>query len=435
MKTRWRTQKAPTVEARVNYSWQELQGSPYPSVQWRGPITTTTSYSSFPFRAVGTQITESEGHEWPPRNSRKQLDVGGPFSSSRSWIEHSDGFKRQRHVMPWNEYVRISPVVWRKHTGEYLTPVYPISPDNPAYTFPYHEASSDDDLAKYGAEAVAGCSPTNSVANLSVALGELMKEGLPTLVGLKSLVSGRSAPKKGADEFLNIEFGWKPLISDAKKLAHGVLNAERLLRQYERDAGRSVRRSFTFPTERRVNTTENGPATPSASLGNLLDGSTPGTLVRTDEFQCKRWFKGAFTYHLPMGYNSRKEVDRYSLLAKQVLGLELTPETLWNLAPWSWLADWFTNAGDVISNVSDAANDGLVMRYGYMMENTISRTVWGIDGLKVPMAPKLHVPTLSYVFETKKRVRANPFGFGLTDEDLDPRQWAILGALGISRGR
>jgi len=34
----------------------------------------------------------------------------------------------------------------------------------------------------------------------------------------------------------------------------------------------------------------------------------------------------------------------------------------------------------------------------------------------------------------KKRVKATPYGFGLDTDAFTPRQWAILGSLGISRG-
>ena len=122
---------------------------------------------------------------------------------------------------------------------------------------------------------------------------------------------------------------------------------------------------------------------------------------------------------------------RAATRASVLLGIELTPEVLWNLTPWSWAADWFANMGDVLSNVSDFANDGLVMHYGYMMETShVTHTYdlhgHGLNGVESPL-------TLTFENIQKQRIKASPFGFGLTWESFTPRQLAILAALGISR--
>jgi hypothetical protein len=117
---------------------------------------------------------------------------------------------------------------------------------------------------------------------------------------------------------------------------------------------------------------------------------------------------------------------------REILGLDLTPSTLWNLAPWTWAVDWFSNAGDVISNMSDWQDDGLVLRYGYMMEHsraTYAYTFEGPTGLNGSLRPQPVV----YVSESKRRVKATPFGFGLTWGGLTPIQLAIAAALGISK--
>jgi hypothetical protein len=112
--------------------------------------------------------------------------------------------------------------------------------------------------------------------------------------------------------------------------------------------------------------------------------------------------------------------------ANQLLGLDITPDTLWNLAPWSWAADWFSNIGDITSNMS-SFQQGLVMRYGYQMEHTIvSDTYSSVD-------KSLRTHPLTFVVETKQRVKANPFGFGVTWEGLSPFQLSIAGALGLSK--
>jgi hypothetical protein len=125
-------------------------------------------------------------------------------------------------------------------------------------------------------------------------------------------------------------------------------------------------------------------------------------------------------------------MDRYALLAKQ-LGLTLTPEHLWNLTPWSWALDWFANTGSVLSNISDYANAGLVMRYGYIMETTYVSDTYTMEGAVRTDGVPFICPPLTLVTETKVRQQANPFGFGVSFESLSGFQLSILSALGISR--
>jgi len=135
---------------------------------------------------------------------------------------------------------------------------------------------------------------------------------------------------------------------------------------------------------------------------------------------------------MPSGYDSRSKLSKYALYSDKVLGANLTPETLWNLAPWSWATDWFANTGDVISNITSWSADGLVMQYGYMMENSIvtdtyTRELSGLNNNTVDVQP------VTLVTETKVRRKANPFGFGIDWEGLSPIQLAIAAAIGISR--
>jgi hypothetical protein len=125
-------------------------------------------------------------------------------------------------------------------------------------------------------------------------------------------------------------------------------------------------------------------------------------------------------------------MDRAALMASKIFGLELTPEVAWNLSPWSWAADWFTNAGDVISNLTDWATDGLVLRYGYVMEHTIASNTYTFVGKTGFSNTSVRPSPVTLVTETKRRVKANPFGFGVTWGGLSPRQLAITAALGIT---
>jgi len=70
----------------------------------------------------------------------------------------------------------------------------------------------------------------------------------------------------------------------------------------------------------------------------------------------------------------------------------------------------------------------MVMRYGYMMESTIVKDTYNsVDSKKLQTSP------ISLVLETKQRVKANPFGFGVSWDGLSPFQYSIAGALGLSR--
>jgi len=124
---------------------------------------------------------------------------------------------------------------------------------------------------------------------------------------------------------------------------------------------------------------------------------------------------------------------RYALEARKLTGLSLDPDTLWNLAPWSWAVDWFSNTGDVISNLTDRGLYGLVMRYGYVMEHTITTDTYTLVQPSSPTAKKMLGSPLRVITETKQRRGANPYGFGVSWDGLSPFQGSILAALGISR--
>jgi len=117
--------------------------------------------------------------------------------------------------------------------------------------------------------------------------------------------------------------------------------------------------------------------------------------------------------------------------------------TLWQLTPWSWAVDWFSNAGSFVKNLSSLAEYGTVLRYGYVMETTtVTDTYSAGKVLFTPTDPSVlaafkppypTVAPLTVRTTVKKRVKANPFGFGVSWDGLSPIQLAIAAALGITR--
>jgi hypothetical protein len=71
------------------------------------------------------------------------------------------------------------------------------------------------------------------------------------------------------------------------------------------------------------------------------------------------------------------------------------------------------------------------MKYGYLMEHSFIEDQYylkGPSGFKTPCSPT----PVTYVSETKKRIQASPFGFGINWSDLTSQQLAIAAALGIT---
>jgi len=207
------------------------------------------------------------------------------------------------------------------------------------------------------------------------------------------------------------------------------------MEQAVRDSGRVVRRRYSFPPFNSISETVTKNVSPvrvansgRSSFLNSLE-LNKGQVTRISEISRRQWFSGAFTYHLP-DYGSG--LVGQARQANQLLGLSVTPEVLWNLTPWSWAVDWFSNVGDVIHNVQQMASNGLVLKYGYIMEHSIARDSYrfsGPTGFKTEVSPSV----VTLVTETKVRRKATPFGFGLTLGGLSSTQKAIMAALGMSR--
>lgn len=388
-------------------------------------VTTYFDLLSFP---NGKQVTVSRGNPFKQSlKSASKGDVGSDFFTSLDELEPVRHNSFQQTKLERSDGSKV--------TYEYKGPVLPFPPSayGPSST-PTH--SSHDELDEYGATAVAQCKPTNSVADAATLLGELFHDGIPSLPGVQTWQGRADRAKSAGSEYLNTEFGWLPLVSDVRKLSSAVQNASNVLKQYERDAGKVVRRQYRFPMEIEKGSLELGRGYPYGPVNPVWRSDTPsgGAMRRLrQETERHRWFSGAFTYHLPHGYDSRDKMDKYALYADKVLGLNLDPNVLWELAPWSWAVDWFSNAGDVISNITDYVSDGLVMQYGYVMETTITKYIYSMDSLNLEGGGKAIVSDVTWTTTVKQRRKANPFGFGVNWEDLSLRQNAILAALGLSR--
>jgi len=386
---------------------------------------------------VGSQKTESEGHPgWGTRSSGTTTgDNGGPFFTTKKYIKD---FTSQVTFM-YGEQINYQ--LFQKKMASYFGPVLPLS--SSVMSFPNPATLSYDALMQLGTVAIARCSPSNPTADTSVFLKETLSEGIPhAFIGeLKSLAGmGNSSRRKAlGDSYLNLEFGWKPFISDLQKSVEAIAHAEEIMSQYERDSGRLVRRGYYFPEFSETSEIYlAGNTTPWYNPSNsIIDGSVlnRGAIIRTEKTTRKVWFKGAFTYYVPpVADPMTREGVAYAIIqARKVHGLSLTPDAVWNMTPWSWMVDWFSNTSEVLSNLSDWIIDNQVLQYGYIMEHAVREWTYSFVGSSQPGA--VTVPSVTYVTETKRRERATPYGFGLSFDSFSNKQKAIVAALGLSRGK
>jgi hypothetical protein len=305
----------------------------------------------------------------------------------------------------------------------------------------------DSSLNAAGTTAIAQCAPTNATASLASTLAETFREGIPSLPGIQSWKKRTEILRAAGSEYLNYQFGWAPLHSEIKNVAHAARNHRDLLQNYKHNEGRNVHRSFHFDDQKTVTEEERSPSYPFA--GTMWNQFTPGAspsqvkLVLTKE--TKTWFEGCFTYGGPSKLDSFARAPQFGRDADILFDTKLSPDVLWNLTPWSWAVDWFTNAGDLIHNVTSFGQAGLVMRYGYMMSETIETLAlnWGncdLYRMSILGQPGKGAGTFrggsgsrGFKTVTKTRVPANPFGFGIGWEGLSPTQLAITAAIGITR--
>lgn len=280
-----------------------------------------------------------------------------------------------------------------------------------------------------GATAMARSWPTTPSFNALTATSEVMRDGIPSMLGLSTWKNRTKVAKSSGDEFLNVQFGWVPLVNDIRNFAKTVKNHEKILKDFKEGSSKTTRFGYSFPRS----------TTSSSWSGNCflyragntgISSACPATYVSIVE--TNTWFKGAVRYHIPSTDGQLGKAAEYAALADKLLGIKPTPANIWNASPWTWALDWFGNAGDIMTNISQLNQSGTVLLYGYIMSS--SRTEETIVARAGGFNPGSTVGIRTHLREFKKRLPSHPYGFGVTDGDLSAAQKAIVVALGLSHG-
>jgi hypothetical protein len=185
--------------------------------------------------------------------------------------------------------------------------------------------------------------------------GKLMRKGR----------KGLSA-KDIANQNLAIQFGWMPLIQDVQHLldlqSHVQKRTAEIHRLYQKQG---LKRRITLGTGSGQSTV----LVPNAASGG--SGLWNAKFERIGHFKkwgTVRWKPTSLPPYL-------SDTERLNHQVQKIVG-GLTPEGLlsgaWDVLPWTWLVDWFTNAGDFLLTHSNTvpAESG----HASVMLNTVTKS-------------------------------------------------------------
>jgi hypothetical protein len=431
--------------------------------RWQATNAQVTPASFFEAMRDGTHQVEKLG--------KSRDDIGGPLDhvkisltlgdwNPRTMTPNFGGYSLRSLVLPplnqlGGSHGSVAAAAWgRIRDAQYLTGASPIVSDiiNQGHLLGFIPGGTMD---SDGATAINRVRPTTPAVDLATSVAELVSErqffGVPTRNGgtrgdvfrwdedegltVPIDVTIEDPSRFLSGEYLNYQLAVSPLMGTFGDLRSAQQNKDQLLAQYERDAGRLVRRRYTFPTITDDTTVTTGDKFPiSWDPGSWVSTewfSGVGTVTSRQRLQHERWFSGAFTYAPP------PEGWRKSLYQMDVThGIGPGIDTAWELVPFSFVVDYFSNVGDVLGNLSSFIEDGLVMPFGYMM----SRKKYDFDVTWVgPITSTYRYPpaatlTATLSVEVNQRRAATPFGFGFSS-DPSVRQMSILAALGMSAFR
>lgn len=390
------------------------------------------------------EITLDELHPGPP------YKTGGPFDNFKAKDPSLLPLQNKGHyecIYPdfqakYNgvDYSNVWPKYWYTYDGGFPTSHGPLASlatlrdeKSSAWT-----SAGCIDVSSYGPAGWKKFQPIKPVIDVGTSAYELrelprmLKTTATGFVNLWKSMGGhptKMGPKELANQWLNFNFGWRPFLGDLAKLFSFQKKLAAKYQYLVNANGKWKKRGgkvATIESSSVTNYTSSGHYPYGLSSAWTSYGYARDYARVYDTRKTEVWFEGAFRFWIP-------NLEPYDLWAKDYihhLGLNISPSLVYNLTPWTWLIDWFTNLGDVIDNYSSTGSGQYAASYAYIMGHT--QRIKRVESM-LPFGGNDLYATWEFPLERKQRVAANPFGFGLNWNQLTPVQWSILGALGLTR--
>lgn len=355
----------------------------------------TPLYSGLYYRDY--EVTKDEVHPNFPKE-------GGPFDSRKISTSFND-----------SSYLTTGNVYWSGYLTKSVRRAQPISYG----TLPPSNLNS---AASSGPDGWNRFRPARPHVNLAQAIAELRDFTSLFKFKLKKF-------KNLGEDYLNVQFGWMPFLSDIRRTIQTYKRLDEHMARLKKYNGKWQRRGGTLAEDSDTEVSDFTAVAPSNGLTNIKGSRTRTTTS-------KLWFSGAFRYYIPGLQEGNWGKFR---TMSHLYGLDITPALVWELTPFSWLADWSSNIGSVISNFSAMSYDHLAAKYAYCMLHTTTVDKyhasfdWSNNIFDQGLSQGSGSCSAKITMDSKARAVASPFGFNFEMEDLNSFQISILGALGIAR--
>lgn len=263
----------------------------------------------------------------------------------------------------------------------------------------------------------ARTTPNRPDVDLPVFVAEL--RDLPHLIHL----GGRSLLGKVSSANLNYQFGWRPLLGDLGKLWEFKKYVERRLNNFEKLRKGVYKRKVSIGSD---SNNSNGKVILQSSSGVWLDGLT-NTSTKANRWATMRWSLAPGA-----GLPARGSGDEHWLAVRAVLGLDPSAITsvIWELIPFSWLADWYGSIGDFLMTTRNL----IPVRAGSCCVMTQVETQFSAT-CKAPSRDFIYSTPYTQKYVTKARAVLSAPSSPLQAElpALSLGQLSILGSLSVLR--
>jgi hypothetical protein len=299
-----------------------------------------------------------------------------------------------------------------------------------AVKYPPASAYGTEKISDFATLAASRTNPSRPEIGLPQFIGELrdfprMIQHAGRFLNGRAFKHGQnwlSAAKEVASENLAIQFGWAPLVSDLVKMVEFTESVEKRTKELNRlHSGSGLKRRIELGTTTVQDTVySNAWSAHGVYLLNVPVHRTTSV---------KNW---AVIKWQP-AYETRFQKAAPDDVKRLILGLtpgNIAP-TAWELLPWSWLVDYFTNFGNFISLTNNAVGaqclGGTIMTQGTYTNEWEKREVAG-GAINMNAGSRVRVSKLRRAF--------TPFDFSpisATFPILSGKQLSILSSLAVTR--